>query len=285
MQAFEILRDRVNRDLPPEQAKQDSAIVEMLWDRFGHDPDTLDNLALEFLAQGTDRLRDAVAAMTFEDPASEIADRLGIGRTKSFAALSAAMGANDDGARRVLDELQVSSADPDDRLYVYLTNRPQHRFIAVAHVDWPNDTDLLAEIIESDPAVMDVVMAGIDHRSFTSRLIDAIGAWFGSAADQDQTLAERLAQNQDLIQMALAEKDWSKSPRQAARLLRLNPFEARALVAAEINHAPVTATKLLWDTYHPQYHVWIPFGVVGILATIALAIFGRMAKRWADMNA
>ncbi|QDV91019.1 Multidrug resistance protein MdtH [Phycisphaerae bacterium RAS2] len=45
------------------------------------------------------------------------------------------------------------------------------------------------------------------------------------------------------------------------------------------------ATQLLWDTYHPQYWFWLPFVAVGVLAAIALYIFGRMARRWADMNA
>ncbi len=47
----------------------------------------------------------------------------------------------------------------------------------------------------------------------------------------------------------------------------------------------VDATKLLWDTYHPQYYVWIPFAVIGIIAVIALVIFAKMAKKWSDMNA
>lgn len=47
----------------------------------------------------------------------------------------------------------------------------------------------------------------------------------------------------------------------------------------------VAATRLLWDTYNPQYAVWVPFAAVGVVATIALAIFGQMAKRWKDMNA
>ncbi len=46
-----------------------------------------------------------------------------------------------------------------------------------------------------------------------------------------------------------------------------------------------TATKLLWDTYDPQYHTWIPFAAIGVAAAIALAIYGKMAKRWSDMNA
>ena len=45
------------------------------------------------------------------------------------------------------------------------------------------------------------------------------------------------------------------------------------------------ATRLLWDTYQPQYAVWLPFAAIGVAAVIALAIFGRMARRWSDMNA
>ena len=56
-------------------------------------------------------------------------------------------------------------------------------------------------------------------------------------------------------------------------------------MAAEVKKAPLATTRLLWEKYHPQYHVWIPFAVIGILAAIALAIFGQMAKKWKDMNA
>ena len=45
------------------------------------------------------------------------------------------------------------------------------------------------------------------------------------------------------------------------------------------------ATKLLWDTYDPHLHVWLPFAAIGVLAAVALWIFGRMAKKWSDMNA
>jgi len=45
------------------------------------------------------------------------------------------------------------------------------------------------------------------------------------------------------------------------------------------------ATKLLWNIYDPQYAVWIPFAAIGVVATVALIIFGQMAKRWKDMNA
>ncbi len=47
----------------------------------------------------------------------------------------------------------------------------------------------------------------------------------------------------------------------------------------------VSATRMLWDTYHVNAKVWIPFAVIGLLSAVALWIFGRMAKRWSDMNA
>ena len=47
----------------------------------------------------------------------------------------------------------------------------------------------------------------------------------------------------------------------------------------------IEATRMLWETYNPQYHVWIPFATIGVLAIISLIIFSQMAKKWKDMNA
>jgi len=215
----------------------------------------------------------------------DIEERLGIGRTKSFAALSAAMGADDAATEAALSRFQVPSGDADDRAYVYLMRQPHHRFIAVARKDWRKDMGLLQQIVESDPAVTNIVLAGIDKVPWYGRLFVWGRDLLGGAQREPKTLVERLATKQDLIQKALAEKDWTKSPGKAARLLGLSPFEARALVAAEVNQSSVTATRTLWDNYHPQYKVWIPFAAIGVLATIALGIFGQLAKRWKDMNA
>ena len=45
------------------------------------------------------------------------------------------------------------------------------------------------------------------------------------------------------------------------------------------------ATTLLWNTYDPQYHVWLPFAGIGVAAIIALVFFARAARKWADMDA
>ena len=71
----------------------------------------------------------------------------------------------------------------------------------------------------------------------------------------------------------------------AGEFLQLNPYEAKWIIASSLNKSPLTTTQLLWEKYHPQYRVWIPFAAIGFVAIIALAIFGQMAKRWGDMNA
>jgi hypothetical protein len=285
LQVSEVLRDLVKRDLAPNDRNDETAVIGLLWERFGDDPETLNNLAMEYLAQATQRMHRAVAAMTFDDPVRDIEEQLGIGRTKSFAALSAAMGADDAATEAALSRLQVPAGNADYRAYAYLMMQPHHRFIAVARKDWRKDIELLRQIIESDPAVTSVVLSAIDEVPWYGRLFTWGRDLFGGAQREPKSVAERLATKQNLIQKALAEKDWTKSPGNAARLLGLSPFEARALVAAEVNRSPATGTRLLWDTYHPQYKVWIPFAAIGVLATIALGIFGQLAKRWKDMNA
>ncbi|MHC4695409.1 MAG: MFS transporter, partial [Planctomycetota bacterium] len=57
--AFEVARELMNRDLPLKQAREDAEIVDLLWERFVHDQEVLNNLALEYLAQSTNLVRDA----------------------------------------------------------------------------------------------------------------------------------------------------------------------------------------------------------------------------------
>jgi len=61
--------------------------------------------------------------------------------------------------------------------------------------------------------------------------------------------------------------------------------EAFAKMQELIGKSGPEATQILWDAYDPQFYVWIPFAAIGVVAAIALAIYGQMAKRWKDMNA
>ena len=77
---------------------------------------------------------------------------------------------------------------------------------------------------------------------------------------------------------------WDGSVATLEATLGVRRTEAMAKLQEVTGLDPVAATKVLWDTYHP-HTVWIPFALIGIVAAIALWIFGRMARRWSDMNA
>jgi MFS family permease len=80
-------------------------------------------------------------------------------------------------------------------------------------------------------------------------------------------------------------KVWDGSVKTLEEVAGVPRTEAFAKLQEVLGLDAANATRLLWDTYDPQYKVWIPFAAIGVLAAIALAIYGRLAKRWADMNA
>ncbi len=80
-------------------------------------------------------------------------------------------------------------------------------------------------------------------------------------------------------------KGWNGDVEQLEAVLGVKRTQAMAKLGEVTGLDPVAATQLLWDTYSPQLHVWIPFACVGVVSAFALWIFGRMARRWADMDA
>ncbi len=81
-----------------------------------------------------------------------------------------------------------------------------------------------------------------------------------------------------------AGKAWNGDMRTLEATLGVPRVEAMARLQEVTGMDAVTATRMLWDAYHPHY-VWIPFAMIGVAATAALWIFGRRARRWRDMDA
>ena len=80
-------------------------------------------------------------------------------------------------------------------------------------------------------------------------------------------------------------KGWNGDVSTLEATLGVTRSEAMTKLQEVTGLDPVAATRMLWDTYSPHTHVWIPFAVIGVLSAICLWIFGRMARRWSDMNA
>ncbi|MEK7707845.1 MAG: MFS transporter, partial [Verrucomicrobiota bacterium] len=82
-----------------------------------------------------------------------------------------------------------------------------------------------------------------------------------------------------------ADKAWNGDVSTLETALGVNRTEAMLKLQEVTGLDAVTATRLLWDTYHPHVWVWVPFALIGVVAAVALWIFGRMARKWSDMNA
>jgi MFS family permease len=80
-------------------------------------------------------------------------------------------------------------------------------------------------------------------------------------------------------------KGWDGNVKTLETALGVKRTEAMAKLQEVTGLDPVAATRLLWDTYHPNTKVWIPFALVGVISAVALWVFGRKAKKWSDMNA
>lgn len=111
-----------------------------------------------------------------------------------------------------------------------------------------------------------------------SKIAGYVYGHFGEKA----TLALRyLAEHTD----AGKSSGWDGNPTNLSKALGIERPDAMARLQEAFNLESGEATRLLWETYSPQYYVWIPFAATGLVCAVALWIFGQMAKRWSDMNA
>jgi len=116
-----------------------------------------------------------------------------------------------------------------------------------------------------------------------------LGGWVGSALQghvyghygEKAVLAQKyLAQHTD----ALGGRVWDGAIGSLDAATGVARTEAFARLQEVTGLDAVRATALLWDTYQPQYAVWIPFAAIGVAAIIALVVFTRLARRWSDLN-
>ncbi|MCX6922337.1 MAG: MFS transporter, partial [Verrucomicrobia bacterium] len=80
-----------------------------------------------------------------------------------------------------------------------------------------------------------------------------------------------------------AGKSWNGQISTLESALGVKRTAAMAKLQEVTGHDAIAVTQTLWDTYHPHY-IWIPFACIGVVAAVALYIFGQKAKKWSDMN-
>jgi len=107
------------------------------------------------------------------------------------------------------------------------------------------------------------------------------GYLYGNYGEKATLALKYLCQHTDY----LAGKIWDGKVSSLETITGIPRTEAMRILAEYTGMDHLTATRTLWELYHPQYHVWIPFASIGLLAIISLIIFSHMAKKWSDMNA
>ncbi len=285
-EALGAVRDILNQERAPADSADDQDVIALLWDQHGADPDVLNNLALEYCAQATERVSAALRGRDFKYPANKVKERMqeierwiGVDKGKAFDALSVALGHGAGTVDADLDRLAVPGASDDERILVHLAMQGVHRYKAVRDMDWRHNKGLLRTLIRDDERAREIVLESIDKIGLLERLVRAIRALFGYK-DEAGVLTEeginysRLATKPDLIQKALSAKDWTKEPRHAVQLMATNPHAARALAASDV----AAARSVLWKSYRP-YMVWVYLGLFGLVGTLGMIIFYFATRR------
>ncbi|AWI09886.1 MFS transporter [Ereboglobus luteus] len=80
-------------------------------------------------------------------------------------------------------------------------------------------------------------------------------------------------------------KNWDGDVTNLSETLGIARTDAMAKLQELTGLDASAATRMLWETYSPNIHVWVPFAILGVISAIGLFIFARMARRWADMDA
>jgi len=282
-EAINDIRKQVNKD--QEEEVYQSQVHELLWSRFSNNPAVLNNLALEYLAQATDRVKDALEgqgvianAGAIDKIIEDVTKKTNINREKAFKALSVVLGYDQTKVDQVLNDPQYKDEPLENKLSIYLISQPMIRYDTIATKDWAKDLTLLRDLVQTDDNTLKCVKDEIDDEGWFSVSMNYIKNIFSegdrASAIWDGVNYNKLAGNRDLIQKALNQKDWRPSAEQAARLLSLNPFEARALIKSD----PEKTTDILWNKYSP-YSVWYYLGGIGLLGTIGMIIFYLTSKK------
>ncbi len=113
------------------------------------------------------------------------------------------------------------------------------------------------------------------------------GAWlsgylYGNFGEKAMLAQRYLAENTAFL--AESGKTWNGKISTLDVTLGITRPEAFEKLKSILGQSTQQVNELLWNTYDPQYSLWLPFAAIGVVSAIALLIYARMARRWEDMN-
>ncbi|MDR2982656.1 MAG: MFS transporter [Puniceicoccales bacterium] len=108
------------------------------------------------------------------------------------------------------------------------------------------------------------------------------GYLYGNLGEKAMLAQRYLAEKTNIL--AGTGKTWDGDVSMLEEVTGVSRPEAFETLKTVLGKSTQEVNELLWNTYDPQYSLWLPFAAIGIVSGIALFIYSRMARRWEDMN-
>lgn len=106
------------------------------------------------------------------------------------------------------------------------------------------------------------------------------GFLYGTRGEKATLALRYLAEHTEL---GRARGSWDGNVHTLERFLGVTRAEAMVTLVKTLGQDARATNALLWDTYHP-YQVWYPFAAIGLLSLFGVVAFGRISRRWKDLD-
>ena len=106
------------------------------------------------------------------------------------------------------------------------------------------------------------------------------GALYGTRGEKATLALRYLAESTEL---GRARGTWNGDVHGLEAFLGVSRTEAVPTLMRTVGQDANAVTRLLWDTYRP-YQVWYPFAAIGLASLVGVVVFGRISRRWKDLD-
>lgn len=106
------------------------------------------------------------------------------------------------------------------------------------------------------------------------------GFLYGTRGEKATLALRYLAESTEL---GRARGVWNGDVHGLEAFLGISRSEAMPTLMRTLGQDANHVTAMLWDTYRP-YQVWYPFAAIGLASLIGVVAFGRISRRWKDLD-
>ena len=106
------------------------------------------------------------------------------------------------------------------------------------------------------------------------------GALYGTRGEKATLALRYLAEH---TEVGMLHGAWNGDMAGLEKHLSIPRSDAVATLVRTLGQDARAVNALLWDTYRP-YQVWYPFAAIGLVSLVGMIAFGRISRRWKDLD-